>query len=730
MTRQDQELPPRRSSSPALVAVSGLAALTGIAAYFRIAADPEYLRRELALDHSEVEPEGILRAARLVGLKARKISGVDGPRLETLPVPAILRLNSGGYVVYGGHREGQFRIVDPLTRQDRLLTLEALRNEVEPIAILVARRLAGAGIDPENFGFYWFWPSLWRYRKPIAHVLLASLVVQIFALVTPFFFQIVIDKVLAHRSYSTLFVIVAGLAIVGLFDVVLQYLRSYALTHTTSRIDVELGQRLFAHLMRLPLGYFETRAAGQTVARMRELETIRNFLTGQGLFSALDLLFTLVFIAVMFLYSWKLTLIVLVTIPFYLLIAAFLRPQLKRKIEEKFNRAALSQQFLVESVIGMQTIKAAAIEPVMRAQWEERLAAYVKTGFDAAMLGTLGQNAIQYVDKLSRAVLLLFGAKAVIDGELSVGALVAFNMISGQVAQPILRLSQLWQDFQQIQISVARLGDILNTPPEPTAQAMANLPPPRGAIEIRNITFRYRPGEQEVLKSVSLTIRPGEVIGIIGPSGSGKSSLTKLIQRLYLPQEGQILVDGLDIAQVDPAWLRRHIGVVLQENLLFNRSLHDNIALADPATPRKAVMHFARLAGADEFIAKLPQGYDTLIEERGSNLSGGQRQRIAIARALATNPRILILDEATSALDYESERIIQNNMREIVRGRTVVIIAHRLATVRHCHRIIGMIDGRIVETGTHQELLARPKGLYAHLWSLQNAPAAGARHDI
>jgi len=705
---------------------SGLSALCGIAAYFRIVADPAYLHRELALPQGDVRPEDILRAARLVGLKARRVDNLNAARLSTLPAPCILRLRDGGYVVFGGvNKDGQARIVDPLTRADRILPLDGLMDEIEPMAILVARRLGGAGVDPETFGFKWFWPSIWRYRKPIAHVLLASLVVQIFALVTPIFFQVVIDKVLAHRSYSTLFVIVIGLVLIGLFDVVLQYLRAYALNHTTNRIDVELGQRLFAHLMRLPLAYFETRAAGQTVARMRELETIRNFLTGQGLFSALDLLFAILFIAVLFMYSWKLTLIVVLTIPIYLLIAAFVRPPLKDKIEEKFNRAALSQQFLVESVVGVQTIKASAIEPVMRQQWEERLAAYVKTGFEATMLGTLGQNAIQYVDKLSRALLLLFGAKAVIDGELSVGSLVAFNMIAAQVAQPILRLSQLWQDFQQIQISVARLGDILNTPAEPVAHAMANLPPPKGQIEIRNVSFRYRNGGPEVLKNITLGIRPGEVIGIVGPSGSGKSSLTKLVQRLYLPHEGQILIDGVDIAQADPAWLRRHIGVVLQENLLFNRSLHDNIALADPSMPRQQVMRFAKLAGADEFIAKLPQGYDTMIEERGTNLSGGQRQRIAIARALATNPRILIFDEATSALDYESERIIQNNMREIVKGRTVIIIAHRLAAVRGCNRIIGMVDGRIVEAGSHDELVVKPNGLYARLWALQTAQAGG-----
>jgi subfamily B ATP-binding cassette protein HlyB/CyaB len=553
---------------------------------------------------------------------------------------------------------------------------------------------------------------------------LASLFVQIFALVSPLFFQVVIDKVLSHRGYSSLFVLVGGLAIIGLFDIALQYLRTYALSHTTNRIDVELGRRLFRHLARLPVSYFETRATGQTVARMRELETIRSFLTGQGLFAALDLFFTFVFIAVLFAYSWKLTLIVLATIPLYLAIAAVARPLLRESLNEKFNRGAESQQFLVETIVGMQTIKAAAVEPVMATQWEERLAAYVSSAFKTTMLGAKGQNAIQYVSKLSTAALLLFGAKAVIDGELSVGELVAFNMIAAQVAQPILRLSQIWQDFQQVQVSVERLGDILNAPMEPVPSVRVQLPPPRGQIEFRNVNFRYRPGLPEALKNISFGVRPGEVLGIVGPSGSGKSTLTKLIQRFYVPEEGQVLLDGADLSQVDPAWLRAHIGVVLQENLLFNRSIHDNIALANPAMARTQVIAIARLAGADEFIGKLPQGYDTMLEERGANLSGGQRQRIAIARALSTNPPILIFDEATSALDYESERVIQRNMRQIVKNRTVFIIAHRLAAVRDCDRIIGMIDGRIVEAGAHDELLANPKGLYARLWALQNERAA------
>jgi ATP-binding cassette, subfamily B, bacterial HlyB/CyaB len=703
---------------------SGLRALCRIAAYYRIAADPLSLARDLAIFDREASENDLLRAAKMVGLKAHIVRRPSWDRLARVPTPAILRLKSGGYCVFTGQTpSGLLRIVDPITRIPREFPIAELVSEIDPVVILVARHFLGTGVDPRSFGFRWFAPSLWRYRKPLIHVLIASFFVQIFALVTPLFFQVVIDKVLTHRGYSTLFVLVAGLAAIGLFDVALQYLRTYALSHTTNRIDVELGKRLFRHLARLPVSYFETRPTGQTVARMRELETIRAFLTGQGLFSALDLFFAFVFFAVLFAYSWKLTLIVVATIPLYLLIAGVARPLLRERLNEKFNRGAESQQFLVESIVGMQTIKASAVEPVAAAQWEERLAAYVRSAFQTTMLGAKGQNAIQYVNKLSSAALLLFGAKAVLDNELTVGELVAFNMIAGQVAQPVLRLSQLWQDFQQVQVSVERLGDILNAPMEPSPAVRTPLPPPRGKIEFRNVSFRYRPGAPVVLKHISMSINPGAVVGIVGPSGSGKSTLTKLVQRFYIPEEGQVLLDDVDLSHVDPAWLRTNIGVVLQDNLLFHRTIHENIALSDPAMPRAQVMAVATLAGANEFIDRLPQGYDTMVEERGANLSGGQRQRLAIARALATNPPILIFDEATSALDYESERIIQRNMRQIVKNRTVFIIAHRLAAVRDCDIIVGMIDGRLVQAGSHDELVKHPKGLYARLWAMQSERA-------
>jgi ATP-binding cassette, subfamily B, bacterial HlyB/CyaB len=712
-----------RPPSEATLLDRGLRALCGIAAYHRISADPVQLARELALGGREADEAALIRAAKLIGLKARLVAEVTAERLKTLPVPAIVRANGAIMLFAGRNASGLCRLVDPISHAVQEAPLEDVARLIGGKALLFARRIGDAGAGPSQFGVRWFLPTIWRYRRPLGHVLAASLFVPIFALATPLFFQVVVDKVLTHRGYETLFVLVAGLVAVGLFDAALQYLRTYALSHTTNRIDVELGQRLFAHLLSLPISYFETRSTGQTVARVMELETIRSFFTGQALFSAIDLIFTFVFVGVLFAYSWSLTLIVLAAIPFYALIGFCVRPPLRELVKEKFNRGAASQQFLVETIVGINTVKSAAVEPIMRAQWEEKLAAYVKMSFAASMLGSGGQVAIQCLSKLTTAALLLFGAKAVIDGELTVGALVAFNMIAAQAVQPILRLSQIWQDFQQVQISIERLGDILNAPPEFTPATRLLPPTPRGAIEFRHVSFRYRPGAPEALKDISLSIRAGETIGVVGPSGSGKSTLTKLIQRLYLPSEGQVLLDGEDLSHVEPAWLRSHIGVVLQENLLFNRTVHENIAFANPAMTRARVIEIARLAGADEFIDKLAQGYDTLIEERGANLSGGQRQRIAIARALATNPRILILDEATSSLDYESERIIQRNMRRIVKDRTVVIIAHRLAAVRGCDRIVGVSDGRIVEVGTHAELVRRPGGLYAYLLSLQSQPS-------
>jgi subfamily B ATP-binding cassette protein HlyB/CyaB len=569
------------------------------------------------------------------------------------------------------------------------------------------------------FDVSWFIPALVRYRHILRDVLIASFFLQILGLISPLFFQVVIDKVLVHKGLTTVEILGAGLLVVSIFDVAIGGLRTYLFAHTTSRVDVELGSRLFSHLTHLPLAYFQARRVGDSVARVRELDTIREFLTSSALTVVIDLFFAVVFLAVMYLYSPKLLLIVLITLPLYASIVWLVAPALRRRLDEKFARGAENQSFLVESVTGVETLKAMAVEPQMQSRWERQIAAYVKAGFKAAMLANWGRQAIELVQKLSTVALLFFGAKLVIKGDLTVGELVAFNMLANQAAGPILRLAQLAQDFQQARIAVDRLGDILNTPTEPaTSPSRASLPEMRGKIRLEHVTFRYRPDRPEALSDIDLEVSPGEVIGVVGPSGSGKSTLAKLIQRLHTPERGRVLVDGVDLALVDPAWLRRQVGVVLQENILFNRSVRENIALADAAMPMDRVVAAAELAGAHDFILELPEAYDTRIDERGGNLSGGQRQRIAIARALAINPKVLIFDEATSALDAESEAIIQRNLTMMAAGRTLIIIAHRLSAVRQADRIITLERGRITEMGTHAKLLAQG-GRYASLYARQ-----------
>jgi len=588
----------------------------------------------------------------------------------------------------------------------------------------MARR-AGLTNLSRRFDVTWFLGAIHKYRHLLTEVLVASFFLQLFALVSPLVFQVVIDKVLVHHSLSTLNVLVIALVAIAVFETILGILRTYLFAHTTNRIDVELGARLFQHLLALPVAYFQARRVGDSVARVRELENIRNFLTSSALTLVVDLLFTFVFLAVMFLYSPLLTMIVLGSFPVYIGISAGATPLFRHRLNEKFQRGAENQAFLVESVTGVETLKAMAVEPQMQRRWEEQLAGYVAASFRVTSLGNTASQSVQFVSKIVTAAVLFFGAKLVIDGNLTVGELVAFNILAGRVSAPVLRLAQIWQDFHQARISVERLGDILNTPAEPTYNpSRAALPAIRGDIVFEHVTFRYRIDGPEVLRDITFKFPAGQVVGIVGPSGSGKSTLAKLIQRLYVPESGRVFVDGVDLAMVDMSWLRRQVGVVLQENMLFNRTVRENIALSDPAMPMARIIAAAESSGAHEFILELPEGYDTIVGERGSSLSGGQRQRIAIARALVTDPRILILDEATSALDYESEHIIKQKMQHIAKGRTVVIIAHRLSTVRDTDRIITIDRGRLVEDGSHDELI-RTGGRYSTLYRLQ-----GGLHDV
>ena len=637
-------------------------------------------------------------------------------QLAGTPLPALVLARDGRHFILAKSDGKTALVLQAGAPAPTVQPLEDIAARSTGRMLLFASRASILG-ELARFDFSWFIPAVVRYRRLLLEVLGVSLVLQLFGLVSPLMFQVVMDKVLVNRTYSTLNVVCITLLVSSVFEVLLTGLRNYVFAHTTNRIDVELGARLFKHLVALPLAYFGARRVGDTVARVRELENIRNFLTGQALTAVIDLTFSFVFLGVMCIYSVWLTLFVVASLPVYAAISILLVPVFRARLNEKFARNADNQSFLVESVAGVETLKAMAVEPQFIRRWETQLAAYVSAGFRVSQLGNVGQQLIGLVGKLVTLGTLFFGARLVIDGHLSVGELVAFNMMAQRVAAPVLRLAQLWQDFQQIGISMQRLGDILNTRTELPSSRQA-LPAIKGDIAFEHIRFRYRPDGPAILDDVSLEIGAGSVIGIVGRSGSGKSTLTRLLQRLYVPEQGAVRIDGVDLNLAAPAWLRRQIGVVLQENLLFHRTVRENIALSDPGAPLEMVIEAAKLAGAHEFICELPESYDTVVGEHGSNLSGGQRQRLAIARALLTNPRILIFDEATSALDFETERVIQNNMQAMCAGRTVIIIAHRLTAVRNANLIVAMDRGRIVEAGKHDALLAQG-GYYAHLVALQ-----------
>ena len=703
--------------------VPGLLGLAMIARYHHIAADPDQLAHEFREPGGSFGVPQILLAAKHLGLKASMVR-TPIERLAQTPLPALAVMADGGFLILARCEGDKLLVQDPSAPRPEVLPTDAFAGRWSGELILFASRASLAG-ELAKFDFTWFIPAIVKYRKLLGEVLLVSFALQLFALVTPLFFQVVMDKVLVHRGFTTLDVIAIGLLVVMLFESVLSGIRTYVFAHTTSRIDVELGARLFRHLLNLPLAYFQARRVGDTVARVRELEHIRQFLTGNAITLVLDLLFSVVFIGVMLFYSGWLTLVVLASLPCYAALSLGITPMLRARLHEKFNRGAENQSFLVEAVNGIDTVKAMAVEPQMLRRWDQQLAAYVAAGFRASTLATIAHEGVGLVGKLVTLVTMWLGARLVIDGSLSIGQLIAFNMLAGRVAQPVMRLAQLWTDFQQTGISVQRLGDILNARTElgraqgQGARSGSVLPRLEGRLEFDQVVFRYRPDGPEVLKGIELAIAPGEVIGIVGRSGSGKSTLAKLAQRLYVPESGRVLADGIDLATADSASLRRQIGVVLQENLLFNRSVRENIALADPGLPVEAVMAAAKLAGAHDFILELPEGYDTVVGEHGATLSGGQRQRIAIARALIGNPRLLIFDEATSALDYESERIIQNNMKAICQGRTVIVIAHRLSAVREADRIVVLERGRIVEQGRPAELLRHEAGYYSRLYRMQ-----------
>lgn len=691
---------------------SGLSCFIMIAAYYGIPVDGDSIIYSQNLQDRQMDISDILIAAKKVKLKARNVK-LTHNNLENITLPAMVKLKNGVFAILLKVNTEKVLLSYHNEKAPSVLSTEEFESVFSgDIILFIPRKFQDREL---KFGIKWFIPTIIKYKSALLEVMLAAFVMQLLGIFSPMITQSVIDKVLTHNSLSTLDVLAVGLILITLFEAALSVARNYVFTHTTSKIDVILSCRLFKHLFGLPLSYFESRRVGDTIARVRELENIRRFLTGVPMNTLLDALFIIVYVVIMYFYSVTLTNVTLLSLPILAIVTWTITPVLKERLDDKFKAGADQQSYLVEAVNGVQTIKSFAVEPGTQQKWEGLLADYTTANFRTTMLGSTAGAIAQFIQKCFDIAILYFGAKLVINGDMTVGQMVAFRMLSGRVSQPVMRLVQMWQDFQQTSMSIRRLGDTFNAKTEPKMEgAKTKLPDVTGNIVFDKVSFRYRPDASEVIKNMSFQIPANKVIGVVGRSGSGKSTISKLIQRLYIPESGRIMIDGMDLSLTDPSWLRRQIGVVLQESFLFNASVRDNIALQNPAASMEEIIRVAKIAGAHDFIVELSEGYDTMVGERGTGLSGGQKQRIAIARALLTNPRILIFDEATSALDYESESIIQRNLKHICEGRTVIIIAHRLSTLKDADAIMVVEKGSIAEYGSIQNLIDR-KGIYYHL---------------
>lgn len=698
---------------------TALIALEAVARINRINIDLRTAQREYGLTDRELTKEELLRVAKGAGFKARIKKMPPSELLERYPLPAIVifKDNSFGVILKANSEEENTLIFFPAEKQARPVSFEELAALSDGECIVLKHKMI---TSQAAFGFRWFYNEILHYRNVMAEVLTGSFVVQLFGLVTPLFTQVILDKVIVHRSMTTLDVLAVAFIAVALFEFLLNTTRNYIFIHTASKIDAKLGSKLFRHLFALPFVYFESRKVGNIVARVRELDNIRDFITNKSVSVIVDLCFSLVFVAVMFLYSVKLTLVFLAFVCIVGTLYVTVTPELRRRLEYKFQMAAQSNSYLVESVTGIQTVKSLALEGSMQKRWEENLERYVHSSFKLSNMSNIAGAISGTFQRMMTITVLYLGVKLVIDNQLTIGQLIAFQMFAGQFTGPFLRLVNLWNEFQQALLSVDRIGDILNNPIEIRSGRDITLPKLAGAVRFENVSFRYTPDSPNALQQVSFAARPGMSVGLVGRSGSGKSTITKLIERLYILSEGAIYIDDIDIRHMNPVWLRYNIGVVLQDDYLFSGTIGENIAMPRPDAPMEGVIEASKIAGAHEFISQLPEGYDTLVGERGSTLSGGQKQRIAIARALITNPRVLIFDEATSSLDYESERIIQRNISRIKAGRTMFIVAHRLSMVKDCNLIIALDKGRVVEAGTHGTLMAK-KGYYYHLYTQQEA---------
>ena len=710
----------------ALVRANGVAAETTaclqmLAKAFKLPFRRDAVEKMLREKMAQGQRPNLQLCAQISSMLGLLVSGarVRGEAVTRLLTPALVPWKDSFAILVSSHGGG-WTLASPRDGWVRLTPAEIQAAYPEGLELLLLER--STTTPEQRFGPSWFWPALKRYRGMLLQVLLASFVVQLFSLANPLLIQVIIDKVIAQRSLDTLQILGMALVVVTLMEGVIGILRTYLFTDTTNRIDLRLGAEVIDHLLRLPLNYFERRPVGELGTRIAELEKIRNFLTGQALVTVLDACFSVIYIIVMVIYSWVLTLIALAVLPIQIAITLGGAPLFRRQYRLAAEENARTQSHLVEVISGIQTVKAQNVEMVSRWKWQDFYAKYISRTFDKTKTGTLLNESSQVLQKLSQLLVLWVGAGMVLRSELTLGQLIAFRIISGYVTQPLLRLSSIWQSIQELRVSFERLSDVVDTPEESNEADKANIPLPsiEGNVVFENVSFSFVPGGAEVLSTINLTVEPGTFVGVVGQSGSGKSTLMKLLPRLYAPTNGRILVDHYDISKVELYSLRRQIGIVPQEPLLFSGTISDNIALTNPDASSEAIVAAAKIAAAHAFIMELPAGYSTPVGERGASLSGGQRQRIAIARTLLARPRLMVLDEATSALDYETERQVCDNLRDAMKHCTVFFITHRLSTIRRADRIIMLHQGALVESGTHDELMAL-RGRYFALYRQQEA---------
>ena len=656
--------------------------------------------------------------AEMMNLNSQLVK-VPASAIGRLPTTAMIAWQGSFAVIYeSSDREIVLAVPETgIQRHKTASFIELLEQQTEVLLLKPTKET-----PKQKFGLSWFLPALRRHRKVLIEVLIASFFVQIFGLANPLMTQVIIDKVLVQNSIDTLNVLGTFLVLLAIFEAVITSLRTNLFVDTTNRIDLALGSEIIDHLFRLPLRYFERQPVGELSSRINELENIRQFLTGTALTVVLDAIFSVIYIVVMVAYSWLLTLVALATLPLFIILTAVVSPVVRRQLRIKAERNADTQSYLVEVLGGIQTVKAQNIELRSRWQWQDRYARYVSAGFNTSLTSTTASSISNFLNKLSSLLLLWVGAFLVLKGQLTLGQLIAFRIIAGYTTSPLLRLIQLWQNFQEVALSLERLSDIIDAPQEVDEHNSENIPMPviQGAVKYENVSFSYSNNGPLQLNNINISFPRGKFIGIVGQSGSGKSTLLKLLSRLYEPNSGRILIDDYDISKVELYSLRRQIGMVLQDTLLFNGTVQENIALTNPDATSEEIINAAKIAVAHDFIMSLPNGYNTKVGERGSSLSGGQRQRIAIARTVLQRPRLLILDEATSALDYDSERQVCLNLAEAFRGETVFFITHRLGTIRTADLILMMDQGAIVEQGVHNDLMAL-KGRYYCLYQQQES---------